>query len=307
MLILHISACLIQNFSFLCILFTKLYKKNCGANIVIPVEEIEKVMNVKNISSGYIPPANNRQSNNSGCMSVMKPVLYTYLTALALLPVPQKDYFEKQAQLQDIEEKIKRSPFTNEPDTFLYERFSDNTKNKNIFYQLKLANQTDFSQMEKISDDKFIYTIRIDNKRIDGKVKFVDEDRVIFGTSAIRDLNDEKSKVKKFKFKIVLPQDKSKSFILKILDNTNPGEKNIYKLTRKNDGSLILHNKDKEEVLNPVNTKVNIAIKDIENSLVEDGIKIEEAKDNQNTLRLILAIVFFMEFLAGKKESTSQE
>ena len=264
-------------------------------------------MNVNNISTNYNATHNNNPTPRH--TSILKPLLYTYLTAMAIMPVETKDYFQKQEQLQEAKEKIQKKPFTNENDSYLKERFSPDKKNKNILYQLKMANIVDQAQMEKVSEDKFRYSIQIDDKKIKGKLKFVNEDRVVYGSAVINDLSKEVSKSKEFKFKILMPSKKSNSFLLKILDNTEASEaKQIFTLSRKNDGELVLNNGTENTVLNPKNTEVYQAIKDIERSLSDERDKISKKEEEQKGLQLILSVMFLFEFLMGiTKERINQE
>ena len=262
-------------------------------------------MNINNISTQY----NQTQNNNPvppRRRSILKPLLYTYFTALAIMPVDKGDYFEKQEKLQETKDKIRKSPFTNEDDSYLKERFASKDKNKNTFYQLQMANLVDQAQMEKVSDDKFRYSIRVDSKKINGKLKFANKDKALYGTAVIYDLSKELSKSKEFKFKIILPNKKSNTFLMKILDNTDTGT--IYKLKRENDGRLILNDGKDDTTINPINAEVYQAIRDIERNLSDQAYNIANAKENQKKLQLIMSIIFLLEFLTGTtREKSNQE
>lgn len=257
-------------------------------------------MNVNNITTNYTPVSNNNDNRPSRSPSILKPLLYTYLTALAVIPVDTGDYFEKQEELQETKEKIHKPVLKNEDNTYLSERFSSDRSNKNIFYQLTMANTVDQAQLEKVSDDKFRYNIRLDNRKISGRFKLFNKDKAIFGTAVINDLDKAISKSKEYKFKIVLPEKKSDTFLMKILDSYNNDKDNkIYSLKRKNDGRLILNDGEKETVVNQKNAEIFQAINLVEKELTDMGRSIQKEKDEQRTLQLLLSIVFLIEFLVG--------
>lgn len=263
-------------------------------------------MNVNNISTGYTP-ANNTNDNRPGRRpSILKPLLYTYLTALAVIPVETGDYFEKEKQLEETKEKISKPVVKNEEPAYFTERFFTNAKNTNFFNQLMMANKVDQAQLEKVSDDKFRYNIRLDSKKINGRLKIFHDDKIIYGTAVINDLSKEISKSKEYKFKIVLPEKKSNTFLMKILDNNNQ-EKKLYTMKRNRDGSLILNDGTKDTVLNKKNAEIYQAINLVEKELAEQGADIQKEKEEQRALQLLLAVVFMIEFLVGASKDPESE
>lgn len=296
-------------------MFTKLYKKNYGDNIVFPDFEKQtngkKEMNVNNITTKYTP-ASNQNSNRPPeyhSHSIFKPLLYTYLTALAVIPPNTGDYFEKREQLEETKEKIYRPLFKNEPPQYLSERFNPDSTNANIAYQLTMANKIDLAQLEKVDDDKFRYTLMLDSKKVKGRLKFINDDKIIFGTAVINDLSKEISKSREYKFKIVLPNKKSDTFMMKILDaNGNGDEKQFYTLKREKDGTLVFKDSVNTQVLNKKNADIRQKINTIESELNEMGIELQKEKDSQRALQLILAFVFLIEFMAGmSRQAANQE